>query len=476
MRKVLFLWSILMVAIGCDTSDDNDSAVSPCSVDKQGFTMEAVGLTPENYYLDDSQMVVEYVTGHPDGPYYHIYSLQSPQVDFYTFGVNSGDQTTIGQNFNSTNGSFFSFMGSPLPSNNNFVVQTISSGSNIGDHIQIEMQGYIPGGEGGSGVDAKIFLCVTIDKLNTLANHAYITDGSNLKIYDISNPIAPNLVQTITAPTSYYVETVADIAYVGHFDAIQPFVSYVHIASPPSAYIMGTVAKGSNYARLTDVQEVNGYTYLSDEYRGLHIIHHMFNTQSRFSTSDAMSMGRIDNLFFLVDQNNGLHSYDVATANNPVSSNVSNTADLDLSSYPYSNGSFHSRIATYGNQHIIAASMADSKLKKFNSNTLSLSDEINIGGYTTALAVAGTKAIVSMRPSPDAPLQSSYDGIKLIELTSMGILDSKSLQNASGVAINGDYVYATDSNGLHIYQIQNNNLVFIRTISGGFGNYIALDN
>ena len=81
-----------------------------------------------------------------------------------------------------------------------------------------------------------------------------------------------------------------------------------------------------------------------------------------------------------------------------------------------------------------------------------------------------------MKLSVNTPLQTSFDGVKMIDLSSFTVLDSKPLSAASGVAVNEDYLYVTDSVGLHIYDISGNNLVLESTTSNGAGNYIALGN
>ncbi|WP_291869866.1 hypothetical protein [Maribacter sp.] len=473
-----YLYILCFVFCSCSTDQNIDTEINPCSIEEQGMyynLLEYNGAPTngsENFYFDDSQMVVEYVTGHPQGDYYHMYSTQSPFVDFYSFAVTTGSTSSLDQNWNTTAGSYLSINGSPFPNNNSVVLTTDIGGSNVGDTVKIRLEGVFLG-EGSYTIES--LSCVTIDKVVSIANYAYITDGTDLKVLDISNPTQPTVIQSITANTAYYVNVVSSVAYIGYFDAVAPFVSFANVADPATTSIFGSIAKGTDYGRVSDVIQVDNYTYITDEYRGLHILNMANSNYNRITISDAMSVALMGTDVFMIDQVNGIHKQDATLTNAPVNLNITNTQDIDIASYSYNPGSFHSWVRT-SNNTVLAASIIDGKLKKFNAATLSVESEVDINGYATAMAVSGSYAFVSMKASPDAPLQSSYDGIKMVDTNTMTVVDSKPLNNASGVEVNGTYVYVTDTNGLHIYNSVTGSLVLENTFPAGFGNYIALHN
>ncbi len=472
MKKTLYIAiATISFLFSCDNSSSNDETVNPCTIDEQGFTYLSDYNSNQNFYINDSELIVEYVTGNPQGDYYHIYSTVNPFLDFYSYGVTTGSTTVVAQTFNNTDGSYLTIYGSPFPQGSTTTITTTLGGSQVGDTIKLELSGFI-NGEGGGNYTGE--WCVTIDKVINFAKYAYITDGANLKVIDLTNPIAPAVVQTIATNTSYYVAVVSSIAYVGYFDATAPFVSFVNIANPPTAHIIGTIAKGPDYGRVSDIIQADNYTYISDEYKGLHILEMSTNTYNRFSTTDAMSMASIGTDMFMIDQNKELHKYDITMASTPTDINVNIISAVDVASYPHSTGSFHSWVET-SNNIVLTASISDTKLKKYDATTLTELADINIGGYATAIAIAGNYAFVTMKPSTDAPLQTSFDGVKMINIANnMSIIDTKPLTNTSGVVVNGNYVYVTDDNGMHIYDTSGANLSLISTFNAGAGNYIAL--
>ena len=79
-----------------------------------------------------------------------------------------------------------------------------------------------------------------------------------------------------------------------------------------------------------------------------------------------------------------------------------------------------------------------------------------------------------MKASVNTPLQSSSDSVRMYDLATLSLQDMKILSSTSGVALNGNYAYVTDANGLRIYNISNNNFALESSLSTGFGNFIAL--
>ncbi|TYB77312.1 hypothetical protein ES676_03195 [Bizionia saleffrena] len=478
-KNILFA-AVIPMLYSCDYGNDNDPFVDEvCGDGEQGITVINEG---ENNLLFDGNLVnVQYVTGHPDGDYLHIFNTQNaPIMDFYTFGTTTGSLSTLGTNFNAIDGSYFMMNGSTYPVGNTqfytTVVSTLSGGNQPGDVVTLELL-YLSA-QDNDAVAASVNMCVIIDEIVSVTDYVYITDGSNLKIVNVTNVLSPSLETAIPAPTSYYVNTANSLAYVGHFDATEPFVSFVNIANPPTATIYGSLAKSATYGRVSDVVEVENYTYISDEYRGFHKFHMASAEYSIVDGHDTMSMVKNGDDLVIIDLASGLHRIDITDPSTPLVTNTTSAPmDVDIASYPYSNGSFHSWTRTDGTYYYVA-NIIDQKLKKFQQTPagFQLIDEVIIGGHATALDVSGAYAYVTMKPGPDAPLQTSYDGVKMINLNTMSVMDSKPLNNASGVVVNLNYAYVTDANALYIYDMSGGSLNLVSTFNAGYGNYIAVDN
>ena len=471
--KYLFIAAITLLYSCSDQNGEGGIAENPCDINEQGFHITENGNNAGDLHFDDTRTIVEYVTGHPQGDYYHIYSNQgAPFFDFYTFAVTSGSTSTLDQNWNTTAGSYLTMNGIQLPQTNNIVINTTVGSNQVGGNIKLEMTGTYDDGNS-NNIPFSAEMCVTIDAIVDLADYAYITDGTNLKIIDVSNPLAPSIAHSIPANTAYYVNVLSGVAYVGYFDATAPFASFVNVANPPTAYIFEDIAKGSNYRRLSDVSKVDNLVYITDEYRGIHKLDIANSNYTRVDIHDAMSITLKGNDFYIIDFAAGIHKYDVTDPYNPIITNVFNLVETDIASYPHSTASFHSWTRTDGND-IYVANIIDKKLKRFNASDLFATSEVIIDGYATAFEISGNFAFITMKPSTDAPLQSSYDGIKMVDLSTMTVVDSKPLSSTSGVAVSANYVYVTDANGLHIYDFSSSTLSLVNTYAPGNGNYISL--
>jgi len=179
MKKTqIILLLISAVFFGCSNQNGEGSYPNnPCEVGEQGMYLnETNGTNDLNLHFDNSLVVVQYVTGHPDGDYYHMYSVQStPTMDFYTFAIQPGDTSILDQNFNSTAGSYLAMDGTPYPQNNNVVTNTIIGGSQVGDTVKIEFAGdFIPGAPFDSTTMSGE-MCVTIDEVVSLQDYVYRT-------------------------------------------------------------------------------------------------------------------------------------------------------------------------------------------------------------------------------------------------------------------------------------------------------------
>lgn len=475
-----FTFLLVLFLYNCSNQNgENGYPNNPCDVEEQGVSItQTYGnntQSPLNLHFDDSKVVVQYVTGHPQGNYYHIYSVQSsPFIDFYTFAVNAGDTSTLAQNWNTTAGSYLAINGTPFPQNNSITLNTVSGGTQVGDAIKIKIEGVFQ--EEGEDVTFSAEMCVVIDQVVSAADYVYVTDGTDLKVINVSNPTAPNLEHSISAPTSYYVNTFNSVAYVGYFDATKPFVSFVNIANPATANIFGSIPKGGEYGRLSDVIQVDNYTYISDEYKGYHKLHIANQNYSPIDIHDVMSMTKTGNSVSIICIVGGLQKTNVTNPSTPLTTNVYSPAlSVDPASYPHTSGSFHSWVRNDGTD-LYVANINDKKLKKFQltSSAYNLASEVVINGYATALFIKGNYAFITTKPSTVTPLQTSFDGITMVNLNSMTVVDSKPLNNASGVVVKANYVYVTDADGLHIYDISSSNLNLINSYSNGFGNFISL--
>lgn len=304
--------------------------------------------------------------------------------------------------------------------------------------------------------------------------YAYITDGDDLKIIDVANPVAPTFVSNIAMNTSYFVSVSPNQANVAHYDAIEPYLSIVNIQNANSLSSFA-LPKGSvnSFSLISDIYSIQGTAYFTDFYRGLNVVDPTNNSLFTNMGSDAMSVTGIGNYLYLIDQANGLSKYDISTPSTPTYTNINNNTDVDTSSYPDINfGQFHSWIENDGT-YIYVANIIDKKLKKFDATNLTLISEVSFEGYATAFAISNGYAYITTKAG-NAPLQTSFDGISMFDLSTMTFTNFKSLNRTSGVAINGNYCYVTDADGLHIYNISSGVLVLESTLATGYGNFIAL--
>ena len=108
MNKIKYLTLLLVLALYSCSNQNGEGGYpdNPCNIDEQGCYITQSSTNTQysfNLLFDDAKTIVQYVTGHPQGDYYHIYSTQSsPFMDFYTFAINAGDTSTLDQNWNST--------------------------------------------------------------------------------------------------------------------------------------------------------------------------------------------------------------------------------------------------------------------------------------------------------------------------------------------------------------------------------------
>lgn len=472
MKIIYFLPLLGLLISSCNANDIEEVQDNPCDNTAQGYSISTYN---EHYQIDDQSLTVHYVTGHPQGNYFHIFNNNGPTItNFYTFAVNSGATSSLDQNWNTTAGSFLSIDNNPIygTPQNPINLTTVEGGSQVGDRILIEFQGTIEGTVEGQ-------YCVDIDEVITASDYVYITDGTDFKIINVFDPYLPYIENSISASTAYFVEVIDDRAYLGYFDAVQPFMDIYNVTDPNNLSTIQSMAKGAQFGRLSDIEKVGDYVYISDEYKGIHHINTNNGSVYSFENHDVMSLSRINNSLTALGIWAGLYGFDISIPSTPTNSNytLSPYSGIDIASYPYTNGSFHSWVRNNGLNHYVA-NISDQKLKKVTEgqSNYSIASELDISGYTTAFAIDGSYGFITTRSSTLAPLQTSYDGVMMVDLSNMSIVDSHTLSNASGVTVKVNIAYVTDENGLHIYDVSQGDLNLINTYAQGFGNYISINN
>lgn len=312
------------------------------------------------------------------------------------------------------------------------------------------------------------------------SSYAYITDGSSMKVVDITDPSTPVLKGSLTTASSFKVAVAGKYAYVSEFGVSDPYVDIVNIENPANPTLEAAIPKGTVFGRVSDMYIENNVGYVSDEYRGIHIValgNGIFDPQA-LDGADAMAVTKIDSALYLIHQGSvfGVQKFDVTTPYVLASTSTINITDVNAFSYPMNTGStdtFHSLMENDGTD-IIVANVQDSKLKKVSGSSLGLLGEVDIGGYATGLAVSGHYAFVTMHNGDVNPLTSGEDAVKMIDLNSMTIVATAALSQASGVAVSEDNLYVTDSTGLHIYDVSAGGMSLLVDFAGGAGNALAL--
>jgi len=472
MRQIIFLL-IGFAMIGCESDDIDQVQSNPCNGSSQGFSLTN---SSNHFEVDDQSLTVHYVTGHPQGNYFHVFNNTGPTItNFYTFAVNNGDVSTLDQNWNTTAGSFLSVDNTPLygSQQNPITLTTVEGGTQVGDRILIEVaatnNNYIEGQ-----------YCVDIDEVITLEDHyVYITDGADLKVINVSDPYLPFTEQTVPANSGYFVEVIDHKAYVAYFDAVQPYLDIFNVATPNNVSPIQSIVKGGAYGRVSDIEEVGDYVFISDEFFGAHHLNTNNGSVFSFENHDIMSLSLMNNRITCLGIWGGLYGFDVSNPVTPTNTNykIDVYMAIDIASYPHTNGSFHSWIRNNGTHHFVA-NVSDKKLKKVVENPLNYSivNALDLSGHATAFTIAGNYGFITTRAGAQAPLQTSLDGILMVDLNNMTILDSHTLNNASGVTVKANFVYVTDLNGMHIYDMSAGVLNLVSTYAPGFGNYISINN
>ena len=307
------------------------------------------------------------------------------------------------------------------------------------------------------------------------STYAYITDGSSMKIVDITDPTTPVMKGSVVTGSSFKVSVSDGYAYVSEFGINDPYVNIIDISDENAPTSAAAIPKGTQFGRVSDMYIEGNVAYVADEYRGIHIVdigHGVFDPQA-LDGADAMAVTKLGTDLYLIHQGSayGVQIYDVSVPY-VLTAGIMNTVDVNAYSYPTPSDTHHSLMENDGT-NIIVANVQDAKLKKLSAG-LGLLGEVDIDGYATALAVSGNYAYVTMHAGLNTPLLLSDDAVKMIDLTSMTVVDEKPLLGASGVAVFDDKLYVADSTGLHIYDVSAGNLSLLVDFAAGAGNALAL--
>lgn len=313
-------------------------------------------------------------------------------------------------------------------------------------------------------------------------SYAYITDGTDFKVIDITDPMSPVLLDTITTLDSAYKVSVTTVnstplAYVAESGSSGNYVNIVDLSDRSNLSYAG-ISKGSPLGKARDFYMDGTTAYIADEFHGLHVIdlvQNIFNPTTSFG-ADAVGVTKFGGFLYLMYWNvNGSSQLGVEKLDISNPANV--TATSDFNTIDISSGVFdiYTSLIEYGDSHIFVANIGSENLVKLDPNTLQKISEVDIGGQPTALAIYNGYAYITMHPSATPPYDSGVDAIGVVHLASMTLTDTKTLQDASGVSVYGDKVFATDSTGLHIYTVANGLLTLENTFAGGSGNYITME-
>ena len=476
MKNTPFIFLILLLS--CNSNNILETPTNPCNNNLQGFSYSN---NTQNYTINDHSITVQLVTGHPQGDYYHIFTNNgSPDTTFFTFAINSGDTSTLDQNWNSNASSFLSIDNVPFYNTppDTFNLTTVEGGSQVGDRILIDFSGTSPQ----SGFIEGQY-CVTIDEIVSVGNteYVYIVDGIDLKIVNVSEPYLPFVENTRPAQTAHFIEIIDEKAYIGYYDATQPFINYYDVSIPNSPNLIYSFPKTPGIGGigiLSDVEKVGSLIYISDEIKGVHRLNPVSNNITSFENHDVMSLSLIDNKLTCLGIWGGLYGFDISTPSLPNNLNyrIDDITEIDIASYPSIGGfgSWHSWIRNDGTYHYVA-NISDKKLKKIEEgvSNYSVVDEIDIAGYTTAFEIVGNIGYITTRSRPQAPLQVGLERIVMIDLTTMNVLANHSLADPSGVVVIDNMIYVSDRNGLHIFDVSQGSLDLLTTYAPGFGRYIS---
>lgn len=311
------------------------------------------------------------------------------------------------------------------------------------------------------------------------AIYAYVAADSQFQVIDIQDPSAPTLLSSTPTDSSFLVETFPFGAIVPSFS--QFGTTYLDTVSTfdPVNPVAQNFPSGAPFLRVTDMYYDDEFIFIGDEYRGLHVFDlNTFGLEVSILDYDTMSFTRLNGDMYIIHQDasvnfSGLQKYDFTDISAPVLI-TSNGTDIDAASYPTEERTHHSWIEHDGS-FLYVANLADKKLKKIDPTTLAVLTEVDIQGHVTSLAIQDGYAYITVQPHASEPtLLTGDDAVKVVDLATMTLVDSKALVEASGVAVFDNHVYVVDSTALHIYSTASGILTLVTSFTDGAGMDVAL--
>lgn len=311
--------------------------------------------------------------------------------------------------------------------------------------------------------------------------YAYIAADSQFKVVDIQDPTTPILLSSTATDSSFLVETFPFGAIVPSFSQFGNTYLDTMYTADPAAPVAQNFASGAPFLRVTDMFYDEEHIFIGDEYRGLHIFDvDNFDLAISVLDYDTMSLTKLNGDMFIIHQDtainfSGLRKYDFSDINTPLLL-ASNATDIDAASYPTEERTHHSWIE-HDDSFLYVANLADKKLKKIDPANLAVLANVDIQGHVTSLVIDHGYAYITVMPHASEPtLLTGDDGIKVVDLATMILVDSKDLNEASGIAVFNDYVYVVDSTALHVYTTASGILTLVGSHTDGAGRDIALGN
>jgi len=147
-------------------------------------------------------------------------------------------------------------------------------------------------------------------------SNAILADqAGGLKIFDISDPIQPNLIATYPTPDSFWSVTVSgNYAYVGSSSGLD----VLNISNPASPQLVGEINVGNPFSTYVQDVEVSGdYALLADQDQGLIVVGLTVIGSPRILTavdllpSDARGVDISGNYALVADGTSGLKIVDI---------------------------------------------------------------------------------------------------------------------------------------------------------------------
>lgn len=270
-------------------------------------------------------------------------------------------------------------------------------------------------------------------------DYAYIGQGQDLVILDISNVDNPSEVGRVTTPSEVYNIAVSDnYAYIANNEN---GISIVDVTTPSSPSLVGSydtdgaaldIAVSGNYAYIADG---SGLVILDISTPSSPSLKGIYNNTNGSVNGVAISGNYAyvaDDAKGIFDGSNGL---DVVDISNPSSPSLVGSYD---SIYAYD-------VAVSGNYAYVADYSGLGVLDISNPSSPNLVSNYNSGGDTNDVAVSGNYVYVT-----------DYSGLSILDIStpsSPSLVNSYTTSDANGVAVSGNYVYITDpSNGLLVLQ------------------------